>query len=357
MIYLDNNASTPIDPFVVEAIKNELSNLVNNPSSPHQFGQSAKARLDKARRIIADYFKVKPTEVIFTSSGTEAMNLLIQGLIANRKGHVVSSEMEHSCVYNLLKERSDLETTFVKPDYTGTISIESVLEAVRPDTLLVALMAVNNETGTKTDIAAIASKLKIPFVVDGVQWLGKEPIALPPNITGIGFSGHKIHAPGGIGFIIVKGKIASQIRGGFQEFGKRAGTENMIGISGLAKAIQRIEYPNQNMRDHFETIVLKALPDARVNGANRVGTTSNICFPGIDGESLLIKLDQMGVAASLGSACSSGAIEPSRVLVSMGLSYNDAKSSLRFSFSRMNTLDDAVQAADIVIRAVQSFKK
>lgn len=350
MIYLDNNASTPLDPRVAAAIKEELAFQIDNPSSLHQYGQGAKIRLEKARRQIADTFNIKNTEVIFTSSGTESLNFLIRGALKGKKGHIVTSMAEHPAVYNLIKSL-DYETTYLTPDPNGLITPDDVLKAIRPDTLLVALMAVNNETGVKTDIHAIADVIRVPLIVDGVQWLGKEPFTLPKNLFGIGFSGHKIHAPPGIGFAIVKNPIAPYLIGGAQEFGKRGGTENMLGIAALRKAIEILEYPSPAPRDTFESILSARLP-IRINGRNRVATTSNITFPRTDGETLLIKLDQLGLAASLGSACSSGAIEPSRVLLSMGLSYADAKSSLRFSFSRMNTVEDAERAAHLVLQAV-----
>ncbi len=353
MIYLDNNASTPLDPFVQEMIKLEMTYLIDNPSSMHKYGQEAKKRLDKARRYIADYFKVKPTEIIFTSSGTEAMNFLIRSALHHKKGHIISSSAEHSAVYNLLKSLP-FETTFLNPEPTGEIAPEKVFKAIRPDTILISLMAVNNETGVKTDIDAIAKGLKVPFIVDGVQWLGKEPISLPPQVTGIGFSGHKIHAPPGIGFAIIRHKQNPFIVGGAQEFGMRGGTENMLGIMGLYAAFQKLTPIESSARDLFEKRILDALPNAQVNGKNRVANVTNITFSGIDGETLLIKLDQKGLAASLGSACSSGAIEPSRVLIGMGLSYKLAKSSLRFSFSRMNTLGEAEKAAQIVIESVRN---
>ncbi|MFN4174779.1 MAG: cysteine desulfurase family protein, partial [Parachlamydiaceae bacterium] len=203
-----------------------------------------------------------------------------------------------------------------------------------------------------TDIHAIAESIKVPFVVDGVQWLGKEKMSLPKNLFGIGFSGHKIHAPPGIGFAIVKQPMSPSIIGGAQEFGKRGGTENMIGIAALKRAIEIMDYPDSAPRDTFESMLIEKLP-VKINGKNRVATTSNITFANTDGETLLIKLDQAGVAASLGSACSSGAIEPSRVLLSMGLSYKEAKSSLRFSFSRMNTIEEAKRAAKIVIESLK----
>lgn len=341
-IYLDNNASTPLDRYVMQAAQEEMNFLVSNPSSPHQEGQWARGRLDKARRTLASYFKVRPQELLFTSSGTEAMNFLILSAIKMKKGEIVSSSSEHSCVYQLLKDRP--ETKFIQ----GVPTLEKVEAACTPHTALIVLMAVNNETGIKTDIASIAAwaeKRGILFIVDGVAWLGKETIHLPQGIAGIGFSGHKIHAPSGIGCAIFRPplKPSPLLVGGAQEFGYRAGTENMLGIAAFSKAIELL---NENdfekikaLRDHFE----KGLPPGViVNGKNypRISNVSNLLFPNHDGETLLMKLDQAGVSASLGSACSSGALEPSRALLSLGLSYKEAKSSLRFSFSRMNTLEE-----------------
>ena len=347
IIYLDNNASTPLEKSVVKAIEAELSHGVSNPSSPHQWGQKARGRLDQARRTVASYFEVRANEVVFTSSGTEAMNFLLKAF----PGETVSSDCEHSCVYESLKKRG--ETTFL----TGVPTLEKVKEACTEKTRLICLMAVNNETGVKIDIERIASFAEshgIPFVVDGVAWLGKERVKLPKGVTGAGFSGHKIHAPAGIGCAIFKAKMVPLILGGPQELGLRAGTENMVGIMAFAKAIELLSGEPYRLiaplRDRFEKGILERIPTARINGIDfmRTSNVSNILFPHIDGEALLIKLDQAGVLCSLGSACTSGALEPSRTLLSMGLPLAEARSSLRFSFGRLNTEKELDEAVSII---------
>lgn len=352
-IYLDNNASTPLDPRVAEAVVQELSFGVSNPSSPHQLGQAARGRLDKARRAVASFFKVKPQEVIFTSSGTESMNFLIQGALRTCKGEVITSDSEHSCVYQLLKDRP--ETIFLK----GVPTLEAVKAAATDKTALIILMAVNNETGVKTDInliAHFANEKGIPFIVDGVAWLGKEVVELPSGVSGIGFSGHKIHAPAGIGCALFRStlKMSPLIVGGAQERGLRGGTENMVGIAAFARALELLSQESYDyilsLRERFEEGLLRKIPHALIQGRDyaRISNVSNILFPGTDGETFLMNLDQAGVLSSLGSACTSGALEPSRTLLSMGLSYKEAKSSLRFSFSRLNTPEEIDQALEII---------
>lgn len=356
-IYLDNNASTPLAPEVIEAVKGVLLDAVCNPSSPHKEGQVARGKLDQARRTVAAYFQVKPQEVLFTSSGTEAMNYLIQSALKTCKGEIISSDSEHSCVYQLLKDRQD--TRFIK----GAPTLEALKALATDKTALVILMAVNNETGIKTpvgEIAAWAQARAIPMVVDGVAWLGKERVVLPPGVSGIGFAGHKIHAPPGIGCAILRPPLkgVSLIRGGAQEQGLRGGTENMLGILAMAKAIELLDATNfdyiETLRNTFEEELLKALPGISINGVTfpRISNVSNVLFAGHDGETLLMKLDQAGLSASLGSACSSGALEPSRALLSLGLSYKEAKSSIRFSFSRQNTLQEVKKAVEIVKRVL-----
>lgn len=344
-IYLDNSASTPLDPRVKQAIEDELTFSLTNPSSPHKYGQEARGRLDAARRQVAAYFKVKPQEVVFTSSGTEAMNFLIHSFASKYPGKILTSEAEHSCVYNLLKKNP--QSVFLK----GTPTLEEVEKALSSDIALIVLMAVNNETGVKIDlkgIASLAERKKIPFIVDGVAWLGKDKIDLPAGVSAIGFSSHKVHAPTGLGCAIVRHpyKGIPLLIGGAQEFGLRGGTENMLGIRGFAEALNLIEEHDfqkiRELRDYFEEELKKVFPAITINGSDRdrIGNISNVLFPDVDGETLLMNLDQAGVACSLGSACTSGALEPSRVLISMGLSYKEAKSSLRFSFGRFNTKAD-----------------
>lgn len=355
--YFDANASTPLHPQVIEAIENELSFGLSNPSSPHKEGQQARGRLDSARRSVATFFKVKPHEVIFTSSGTESLNFLIHSALSKSKGKILTSECEHSCVYELLKKNP--QANFIK----GVPTLEKVQEAFTEDTSLIVLMAVNNETGVKTDIEAIAQFAllkKIPFIVDGVALLGKEPVVFYEGVSAMGFSSHKIHAPPGLGCVIVHPsfKLVPFIVGGAQEFGLRGGTENMLAIRGFAKGIELLDdaiYKQlKELRDYFEHELLKLIPQAKINGQEfaRSSNVSNVLFPDVDGETLLMRLDHAGIRCSLGSACTSGALEPSRVLLSMGLSYKEAKSSLRFSFSRLNTKEEIDLALPIIAELV-----
>lgn len=361
-IYLDNNATTFIDPRIVDVVVHNLSQAQGNPSSIHSYGQEAKAVLNKARRTIADYLKVKPGEIIFTSNGTESMNFLIKGVLNPvSKGHIITSSTEHACVFATCQslQSQGWSVDFISPGLYGALTPETVEAAIRPDTCLITLMAVNNETGVKTDISAIAAlalKHRIPFMVDGVALLGKEPFEIPAGVTGMGFSGHKFHAPQGCGFAFIRSgvKMHPLLLGGEQESGRRGGTENLIGIIAMAEAIRLLnsELPEasermERLRDKFEKGVLERLPTAKINGSGpRVVNTTNMTFPGLEGETLLTRLDMAGVAASHGSACSSGALEPSRILLNMGIPRREAESALRFSLSRMTTEADIDQAVE-----------
>lgn len=368
-IYLDNNATTSVDTQVVEVVLAELTEGLGNPSSIHSFGRAARAKLIRARQTIASYLNVKPEEIIFTSGGTEGANLLLRGWLSSQvKGHVITSSCEHAAVYETLKslESSQLKVSFLQAGLVGAIAPKQVLEAVQPDTRAIILMAVNNETGVKTDIHAIASiakENKIPFIVDGVAWLGKEFGSLPEGISGMFFSGHKIHAPKGVGFVYVnqRFKLNAMCTGGEQEFRRRAGTENLPAIMGLAKAVELLskELPEAAarmlyLREKFENTLLARLPNCRVNGLGaRTVNTSNIAFLGAEGEVLLAKLDLAGLAASHGSACASGGLQPSRILLSMGLPIDVAAASIRFSLSRKTSEEDIERALEIIIKCAQ----
>lgn len=340
--YFDNNATTPIDPRVAEAIIAAMQ-LPGNPSSIHSVGREARQALIRARQTVANHFSVSPQEIIFTSGGTESANLLIKG--HPNQGHIISTDVEHSCVYNILKDCHN--ATLIKVGDYGAPTPRSVEAAIRPDTTLIVLMAVNNETGAKTDIQAIAEiaqKRGITLIVDAVAQLGKEPLQMHPGISSMFFSAHKIHGPKGVGCLILKRgtKIIPQIIGGAHESNLRAGTENLPGIIGFAKALEILESSHiqhmQKLRDYFEGEIRKHFPQSKINAsAPRVCNTSNISFTGLDGESLLFALDMRGIAVSHGSACSSGALEPSRILLNMGIDQAAARSSIRFSFSRNNT--------------------
>jgi cysteine desulfurase len=363
-IYLDNNATTGVDPRVLEAMLPELSPTPNNPSSLHYFGQEARNRLQGARDQIASFLKVKSHEILFTSSGTEAMNLLLKGSLPHQiSGHAISSNIEHSSLHNTLLdlEKKGMNITFLEAGLSGCVTPEQIQQAIRPETHYIALSAVNSETGVRIDldqIAAVALKASIPLLIDSVALLGKELFHIPPGVSGMAFSGHKIHGPKGTGFVFVRSshKLLPQITGGGQEYSLRSGTENLPGIMGMAKAVEllRTELPTAThrmarLRDRLEEgLKNKAVPIV-VNGtAPRICNTTNLSFPEITGEDLLIALDMAGIAVSHGSACSSGSLEPSRILTSMGLPYANAKSALRFSLSRNTTEEEIDQAIDII---------
>lgn len=367
-IYLDNNATTQPDPRVVKAMSHHLRHGGGNPSSVHAQGRAARSELSQARRTIASYLNVKPAEIIFTSSGTEGANMLLHGLIP-KGGHLITSSVEHSCVYATI-QAMERETTFLTPGLFGAIAPEAVRAAIRPDTRLIALMAVNNETGVKTDIASIAAIAKeahIPFMVDGVAWLGKEPMTIPEGVSAIFFSGHKIHCPPGIGFVFMRSTmtLAPLLIGGEQEGGKRGGTENLLGIVGLAEAVRLLseELPTATarmtlLRDRLEQSLQANLDGVTINGSGpRVANTSNLSFAKVEGETLLTQLDLMGIAASHGSACASGALEPSRILRNMGLPADVAASSIRFSLSRMTTAEEIERCIEVTTQLVKNLRR
>lgn len=370
-IYLDNNATTCVDPLVIEVILSSLKTCVGNPSSSHSYGQEARNRLQKARDQISKYLQVSSREIIFTSGATEALNLVLKGFLENTKTHVITSDVEHPAVYSTLKslESESISISFLPVGLHGSVTLENVKKACRPDTSLIVLMAVNNETGVKTDIESIAAFAKekgIHFVVDGVAMLGKEHFQIPAGVSAMCFSGHKLHAPKGIGFAFIRKqlKLKPLILGGNQEFSLRGGTENITGIIALQEAIRLLTLDfdvfikrMKTLRDKFEKSLLEQLPNISVNGQGpRIVNTSNLCFKGVEGELLMAHLDREGLLVSLGSACASGALEPSRVLLNMGLSTDDASSSIRFSLSRFTTEEEIDRAIQIVVKTVHRLQ-
>lgn len=373
-IYLDNNASAPLDPRVADEIRQKISDLQGNPSSTHAYGQKMRSLIAKGRDSIAAALGVKSTEVLFTSGGTEGINMVVRGLAQQKKnGHIITSAAEHSCVLETCKqlETAGYRLTVLSPGANGAVTVEQVKNAMTPETILLVLMAVNNETGVKTDIdkiAAIAMERRIPFVVDSVSQLGKEKIApMCPGVTAMVFSGHKFHALQGAGFVFLRQgtKLYPLLFGGEQEYGKRSGTENLLGIVSMAKAVEcfvsdqdkYVAHINE-LRERFENRLQANLEDVVINGeGERTSNVSNLAFLGVDGETLLMMLDREGVSASHGSACSSGALEPSRVLLAMGLPLERVNASIRFSFSRMNTLEEIATACTIIESLVARLRK
>jgi cysteine desulfurase len=365
-IYLDNNATTQIDSDVIAAMQKEWSYGPSNPSSIHFWGRQAKQRLSKARKDIASFLQVHEEEILFTSGGSEGLSFLLQGLL--EKGHIITSNIEHAAVYQnlLLLEERGFDISFLPSGPWGAVSPQDIEKHLRPDTKLIILSAANAETGVKVDweaIAQIAERCRIPFFLDGVSLLGKDFFSIPRGVSSIAFSGHKFHGPPGIGFLFLRSptKLKALIRGGHQEFHTRAGTENLPAIIGLAKAVcllsQSSEWINhmRTLRDYFEQKMQTLFPNVSINGTGpRVSNVSNMLFSGIDGETALILLDQAGIAVSMGSACAAGSLEPSRVLLNMGLSRKEALSSIRFTLSRYTTIEEIDYCLEVLSAILSS---
>ena len=369
-IYLDNNATTALDPRVFKAMAAEFTGPPSNPSSLHWFGQRARGLLQNARLKTAQFFQAKPEEILFTSGGTESVNFFLRGL--GSKGHVVSTTIEHSCVYKTLQalEAKGLSVTYLSVNLWGAPLPEQIAEALRPDTQAIVLTAANTETGVKIDleaIAKIAHDKGVPLFIDAVSFVGKEPFFLYPGISAVAISGHKFHAPKGIGALYLKSscKIPPLLTGGSQEYMRRAGTENLAGILGLAEALEILSEKQTEITTHlndlrlrFEHELKRSVPDLLIHGEGpRISNTSNIAFLGLDGETLLMQLDMAKIAVSHGSACASGAIEPSRILTQMGIDRKTARSSIRFSLSRMNTREEVDLALEKIGALVLKLRK
>ncbi len=365
--YFDHNATTPVSPEVLEAMLPVMTEVFGNPSSIHHYGQAARAKLDHARRQVASMLHCSDNEIVFTSGGTESDNLAILGIATG--GHVVTTAIEHPAV---LASADQLSVTRVPVDRSGIVDPEAIRRAIQPDTKLISVMHVNNELGTiqpVEEIGRIAQEAGVAFHSDGVQAAGKVPIdvrAIHADIYAI--SGHKIYAPKGTGALFIrKGlQLRAQVHGGSHENRYRAGTQNVAGAVALGAAAQWInqraaaEWPIlSSLRDRLEHGILARFADAHVNAAGslRAPNVTNIRFDGIDSEALLIALDLRGFAVSAGSACSSGAQEPSPVLIAIGLTREQAKSSIRFSLGRSNDAAQVDALIDAVAGCVAHLRK
>jgi len=366
LIYLDNNSTTLLDPQVLKVMEEELSGPPANPSSLHTFGRMAKEKLLSARHKIADFFKTTPQNLIFTSGGTESVNLALRGFLMNLHGaHVITTDLEHASMYNTFSSIHDIDITYLSPGLYGASQCADIEKAIKPTTKLIALSAVNAETGVMIDleaISALAEDHKIALFIDGVALLGKKIFQIPSGVSAMAFSAHKIHGPKGTGLLYAKKEfnLSPLITGGPQEKERRAGTENLAAILGFSKAIELIDpHAIQTMallKDHFESSLKKTL-NISINGTGpRICNISNICFKSTDGETLLINLDKNGIMASLGSACSSGLTGPSKVLLNMGISRQDALSSLRFSLSRYTTKEEIDYTITTLLKLVDNKK-
>ena len=368
-IYLDHNATTPLDPTVAEAIAATLRDDFGNPSSVHHFGQRAKQLVDKARATVAALIKAEPSEIVFTSGGTEADNLAIRGIADAMKStgrrHLITSAIEHEAVLNTMKalSRQGWQTTLLPVDTNGVVSAAELTKAIDSNTALVSVMHANNEIGTIqpiTDLAEITHRHGALFHTDAIQSVGKIPVNVKTLGTDLlSLSAHKYNGPKGVGALWLKRgvRLSTVQTGGRHERNRRAGTENVPGLVGLGVASElakgKLTESKQDfsaLRDLLEKGILRSVSDTAINGQQnqRVPNTSNISFAGVEAESLLIALDLEGVAVSTGSACSSGTLEPSHVLRAMGLPSNRVQSSIRFSLGIGNTQADVDHLVNIL---------
>ena len=367
-VYADNAATTSVSKTALDAMMPYLTTLYGNPSSLYSFAQKAKEALEEARQTVADIIGAQPKEIYFTSGGSEADNQAIVSMAKfgalKGKKHLISTKFEHHAVLHTLKqlEKQGFEVTLLDVHEDGVVRLEDVEAAIREDTALVTIMFANNEIGTVQPIKEIGELCRskgIPFHTDAVQAAGHMPINVKEmNIDLLSMSGHKFHAPKGVGVLYAKRgmPLFNIIEGGAQERGKRAGTENIPGIVALAAALKESV---DNMEANTAKIVpmrdklfaeLSKIPHSKINGSleHHVPGTVNMCFEGIEGESLLLMLDAKGICASSGSACTSGSLDPSHVLLSIGLPHEVAHGSLRLSIGEYNTMEEI----DYIIKVV-----
>ena len=375
-VYADNAATTCVSKTALDAMMPYLTEQYGNPSSLYAFAQNAKEALENARKTVADIIGARPKEIYFTSGGSEADNQAIVsmakvGAIKGKK-HLISTKFEHHAVLHTLKklEKEGFEVTLLDVHEDGVVRLEDLEAAVREDTALVTIMFANNEIGTVQPIKEIGEfcrARKIPFHTDAVQAAGHMPINVQEmNIDLLSMSGHKFHAPKGVGVLYAKTgmPLFNIIEGGAQERGKRAGTENIPGIVALAAALKEsVDNMEANtakiipMRDKLFTELSK-IPHSKINGSleHHVPGTVNMCFEGIEGESLLLLLDAKGVCASSGSACTSGSLDPSHVLLSLGLPHEVAHGSLRLSIGEYNTMEEIDHIIKVVPEVVSYLR-
>jgi len=378
-IYLDHNATTPVDPAVLEAMLPYFSSDFGNASSIHAFGQRGRAAVETAREQVASLLDAGPQEIVFTSGGTESDNHAIFGVVraqlaTQAKAHVITTTVEHEAVLNTCQEleKQGVAVTYLPVSGQGLIDLEPLRKAIRPETELITVMHANNEIGvvqTLAEIGQIAAEHDIYLHTDAVQSVGKIPVDVKAcQVDLLSLSGHKIYAAKGVGALYIKTgtRLQQLLFGGHHQRGFRPGTENVAGIVGLGKAAElaRLSLSEDAtrisaLRDRFEQGLVSRVPDARVNGgaAPRTPNTSNITFPGIEGEALVIALDLKGLACSTGAACSSGAVEPSHVLTAIGMPAAEARASVRFSLGRHTTDAEIDAAIEIVPSAVAQLRK
>jgi cysteine desulfurase len=374
-VYLDHNASTPVHPEVVAEMLPYFSDVYGNPSSVHGFGRDARAAVDAARDRVAAFLRVRPDELVFTSGGTESDNFGVKGLaLARGSGHVITSKVEHHAVLRSAQalEAQGFAVSYLPVDQYGMVDPDDVRRALRPDTIAISIMHANSEVGTIQPIRAIgalAREAGVPLHVDAVQTFGKVEIDVDAmNIDALSFSGHKIYGPKGIaGLYIRRGtKMVSIQHGGEHERRRRAGTENVPGIVGLGKAV---EVRARDMKTEAEAVsalrdrmwegIRARVPEVRLNGhpTERLPGTANICYRNVESESIVLALDLKGIAVSAGSACTAGSVEPSHVLVAMGVPLDWAMGAVRSSLGRSTTAGDVDYVVASVTEVVRRIRQ
>jgi cysteine desulfurase len=385
-VYLDFNATTPVEPAALDAMLPYFSGEFGNAASIHTPGQRARGAVETAREHVAALLGARPQEIVFTSGGTESDNHAIFGVVgqaflpvsssrnANSPPHIITTAIEHEAVLNACQalEKEGVRVTYLPTNREGQINLEDLSRAIRPETVLITIMHANNELGTLQpleEIGRIAREADVYFHTDAVQSAGKIPIDVNTlQVDLLSLSGHKLYAPKGIGALYIRGgtRLRQLLYGGHHQRGFRPGTENVAGIVGLGKAadIARKSLAEDArrvsaLRDKLQQGVLQRVAQSRVNGgaAPRTPNTTNLVFPGVEGEALLIALDLKGLACSTGAACSSGAVEPSHVLTAIGLPPEEARASLRFSLGRHTTSADIDFALRVVPAAVAQLRE
>jgi cysteine desulfurase len=379
-VYLDHAATTPIDPRVLEAMRPVLESTWGNPSSIYAEGREARRVLDAARRRVADVLGARPNDIVFTSGGSESDNAAIRGaaFASRRRGkHIITSAIEHHAVLHTVEqlEREGFEATYLAVDAEGFVSPDELRAALRPDTTVVSLMYANNEVGTIEPIAELVRTVKefdrhIVFHTDAVQAAG----ALDLNVDALGvdmlsLAAHKFYGPKGVGALYVRPRtpFMSQLLGGSQERNRRAGTENVAGAVGLARALQIVEAARVanvahlgGLRDYLASELPQRMPNVRITGPKdpekRLPNSFSCCLEGVEGEAVLIQLDLNGISASSGSACTTGSLEPSHVLTAMGIPAEIARSSLRITLGHENTREDIDRLLETLPRAVEKLR-
>lgn len=375
-VYLDNNATTKMDPKVLEAMMPFLTEEYGNAFSMHLFGKETGIAVSEARENIATLLKVKPEEIIFTASGTESDNIAVRGVAKaykNRGNHIITSSIEHPAIKNTFKdlEQDGYKVTFIPVDSNGVIDVKALEEAITPETILISMMHANNEVGTIEpikEIGEIAKKNRILLHVDAVQSVGKIPV-YPKELGAdlLTFSGHKFHGPKGIAALYIRQgvRVARTITGGGQEKKLRPGTTNTPAVVGMAKALEiacqdmDVEIKReQELRDYFEDEIVKRVPEVVVNGKSveRLPGTSSITFKYLEGESILLSLSYLGVAVSSGSACSSDELQASHVLLGMGIEPEFAHGTIRFSLGKYNTKEEIDYTIEQVVKVVEKLR-